>query len=195
MAGCSAEKGPPREGEVFQVVDGDTIKLTGGLTVRYLGIDTPELTSSRSFEKGLAQAAKQANSELTRGRKLRLEYDEERYDQYNRLLAYVFLPDGQMLNEELVRQGLARVLVVFPNIRYQALLILAQQQAITARRGWWRELPQAQEPFYVANTRTRRFHRPACPGGKKIAQPNRLILKTPLEAYWQGFSPCRRCQP
>ncbi len=194
-AGCPAPSGPPATGMVAKVKDGDSIVLADGQEVRYLGIDTPELTSSDPREQELARQAKQVNADLVRGVKLRLEYDVERYDQYNRLLAYVRLPDGRLLNVELVRRGLARVLLKPPNLRYREELIRAQNLAIDQRLGIWRELPLAQESHYVGNARSYRFHRPTCPGAQTMTPANRRIFATPLEAYRQGYSPAKDCRP
>ena len=193
--GCPSQTGPPSVGFSAQVLDGDTIVLTDGQKVRYIGIDTPELSSSDPKELEPAQQAKQLNAELVQGAKLRLEYDLERYDQYNRLLAYVFLPDGRMLNAELVRRGLARVLLKPPNLRYRNELVQAQRQAIKDRLGLWQELPVAQETHYVGNIKSYRFHRPSCPGAKSISPGNSRLIKTPLEAYWEGYSPSKDCKP
>lgn len=178
-----------------EVKDGDTIVLADGLKVRYLGMDTMELSSTDPRELELARQATRVNTELLQGATLRLEYDVERYDQYNRLLAYVFLPDGRMVNVELVRRGLARVLLNPPNLHYREELVQAQRQAITERIGLWQELPGAQEDHYVGNIRSYRFHRPFCPGAKSIAPGNRRLIKTPLEAYWEGYSPSKDCKP
>jgi len=193
--GCPAESGPPAEGCAAEVKDGDTIVLTDGRKVRYLGLDTPELGSTNPLEQELAGRARQVNTELIQGVKLRLEYDLERYDRYNRLLAYVFLPDGRMVNEELIRRGLARVMLKYPNLRLKKELIEAQRQAITSRLGLWRELPVAQESHYIGNIKSFRFHRPSCPGAETIAPVNRRIIKTPLEAYMEGYSPAKDCNP
>jgi micrococcal nuclease len=150
-------------------------------------------TDPREVER--ARQAKQVNAELVQGAKLRLEYDVERYDQYNRVLAYVFLPDGRMVNTELVRQGLARVLLKSPNLRFRNEFVQAQREAITARQGLWQELPVAQEPHYVGNIRSYRFHRPSCPGAQSISPGNRRLIKTPLEAYMEGYSPAKDCNP
>ncbi len=160
-----------------------------------MGIDTPELSSSDPRELELARQAKQVNAELVQGAKLHLEYDLERYDQYNRLLAYIFLPDGRMLNMELVRRGLARVLLKPPNLHYRDELVQAQRQAIKDRVGLWQELPVAQETHYVGNIKSYRFHRPSCPGAKSISAGNRRVIKTPLDAYWEGYSPAKDCKP
>lgn len=193
--GCSKESGPPVGGTAAEVKDGDTIVLTDGRKVRYLGIDTSEMGSTDPKELEFARQATQANAELVQGAKLRLEYDAERYDQFNRVLAYVFLPDGRMVNTELVRRGLARVLLKPPNLRFREELVQAQRQAIKDRLGLWQELPVAQETQYVGNIRSYRFHRPNCPGAQSIAPGNRRLIKTPLEAYMEGYSPSKDCKP
>lgn len=193
--GCPAPSGPPATGMVAKVKDGDSIVLTDGRKIRYLGIDTPELTSRDPRELELARQAKQVNAELVQGVKLGLEYDVERYDRYNRLLAYVRLPDGRFLNVELVRRGLARVLLIPPNLRNREELLRAQNLAIDQRLGIWRQLPPAQEPYYVGNTRSFRFHRPSCPGAQSMSPTNRRIFATPLEAYREGYSPAKDCRP
>lgn len=193
LTGCPAKQETSASGTAAEIKDGDTIVLADGRKVRYLGIDTPELSSTDPRELEFARLAKEENAHLVRGVKLRLEYDVERYDQYKRLLAYVFLPDGRMVNEELVRQGLARVLLKFPNLRFRDELIKAQREAITKRLGLWQELPKADEEHYIGNIRSYRFHRPNCPGAKSIAPGNRRDIKTPLEAYWEGYSPSKDC--
>ncbi|MBM4288430.1 MAG: hypothetical protein FJ135_09855 [Deltaproteobacteria bacterium] len=193
--GCTPQTGPSSEGYAAQVLDGDTIVLADGRRVRYLGIDSPELSSIDLRELKIARQAHKVNVELIQGVKLRLEYGQERYDQYNRLLAYIFLPDGRFLNAELVRQGLAWVFLRSPNLGYQQELVEAQRQAINQRLGWWQELPPADEPHYIGNARSFRFHRPSCPGAQAMSRGNRRIFQTPLEAYWEGFSPARDCKP
>ncbi len=105
----------------IEVHDGDTISvpLNGERTIiRYLLIDTPELHHPRRGEEELALEAAGANRDLISSGPLRLEFDEELRDRYERLLAYVWvaLPEGELLvNEELVRRGFALPLIIPPN--------------------------------------------------------------------------------
>lgn len=115
---------------VTAVVDGDTITLGNGAKVRYLGINAPE-QGQPFFSEAL-----ELNRKLVQGKRVRLELDAERQDRYGRLLAYVFVGD-EMVNLRLIREGLAHVLVIPPNLRYAEALLRARQEARAARLGIW----------------------------------------------------------
>jgi micrococcal nuclease len=196
LAGCTSQPaGPPRQALVVHVVDGDTLVLEGGLKVRVLGIDAPEMEKSGQPADFLAHKSKAALRDLTLRKTVRLEYDRQRYDHYGRLLAYLFLPNGTFVNAELVRQGLARVYFHAPNVRYRDVLLAAQKEALEANRGVWRQLLRQDEPYYLGNRNTLRLHRPGCPLAAKMAPANRARLNSLKDAYLQGYSPCRSCKP
>ncbi len=90
------------------VIDGDTIVLKGGEKLRYIGIDTPER------DEPFYKRARARNRELVKGSILRVEIcpDEPR-DKYGRLLGWVSV-DGVDVGEELLREGLARTLMIPP---------------------------------------------------------------------------------
>ena len=68
---------------------------------------------------------------------VRLEMDIDPEDQYDRTLAYLWLADGRMLNEEMARSGFALALVYPPNVRYDERIRAAVEEARIARRGLW----------------------------------------------------------
>ncbi len=197
LPGCGGEPGPPREAKVSRVIDGDTAVLEGGARVRFLGIDAPEMERDGQPADFLAHQSKDFVAALIQGKTVRLEYDRERYDRYGRLLAYLFLPDGAMVNLAVVRQGLARVYSQAPNLRYQEALNAAQQEAMAAGRGLWQKpLAQQQtETYYLGNKNSLRLHRPNCPLAARMARANRVRFTSLKEAYSQGYSPCRSCKP
>ncbi len=130
---------------VRNVIDGDTIKLADGRSVRYIGIDTPEAMKRRGknweFDpEPYAVAAKEYNRELVSGKRVRLEYDVEKQDKYGRWLAYVHVDDNVMINSELLRQGLAVLYTFPPNVKYMDLLLEAQNEARRNKRGLWGSL-------------------------------------------------------
>jgi len=142
IAVIGAETPDPARAEVearaLQILDGDTIVLRGGERVRYLGIDAPETGEPFALE------AKDLNQALVRFRDIRLEFDARERDSYGRLLAHVYVEtdDGWILvNLEMVRAGLARVLFIPPNNRYRELYETALHEAMVARRGLWGRIP------------------------------------------------------
>lgn len=101
----------PTEGVVERVIDGDTIELATGERVRYLLVDTPEVSEPPDC---FGPEASDYNRSLVEGQTIELSYDEECYDRYDRLLAYVTL-DGRSINELLLSRGFACVLHIAPN--------------------------------------------------------------------------------
>jgi micrococcal nuclease len=118
------------EYRVADVIDGDTIAIEDGkgTLVRYIGIDTPEIARQDSPGDPFSEEAKELNGKLVRGKSVRLEYDNERYDVYGRLLAYVFA-DGVSVNEQLLRSGLATPLFIKPNVKYMEAFTRAADEA------------------------------------------------------------------
>lgn len=123
----------PKEGTVVTVVDGDTIYLHDGTHVRYLGINSPEKGQPYYDE------AKAYNEKTVMGKQVKLEYDQYRFDRYDRVLAYVFI-DGKSMSLEMVLKGLAK----FANydgrkpLIYQPDLLKAEQEAREKRLGVWK---------------------------------------------------------
>jgi micrococcal nuclease len=127
--------------QVTRVVDGDTIEVDyQGHTedVRYIGIDTPESVQPDTPVQCYALAASHFNERLVEGRRVRMVFDAERRDDYDRLLAYVYLGET-FVNAELVRGGYARTLTIAPNTRFAGLFDRLEQAAADAGRGLWGE--------------------------------------------------------
>ncbi|MCD6560754.1 MAG: thermonuclease family protein [Deltaproteobacteria bacterium] len=180
---------------VKYVYDGDTILLNKGGRVRYLGIDTPEIDHEGGKNEFMASAARKFNSKLVKGARVSLEFDKEKKDHYGRLLAYTFLENGDMVNALLVRNGFAHVMFNRLNLKYKELLLKCQQRAIEERLGIWSRPFNGEESFYLGDKRSFRFHRPDCPFGKRISKKNLLRFKSLHDAFWAGYSPCKRCRP
>ena len=194
--GCAPKpQGPPQQALVERVIDGDTLVLAGGKRVRLLGIDAPEMEKEGRPAEFLAHKSKAYLADLAQGKRVRLEYDQLRYDHYGRLLAYIFVDDNILVNAALLRQGLAHVYFHPPNVRYRETLLAAQTAAMDARRGLWQKALNQDESYYLANRNTLRFHRPSCPMAEKIAPANRQKITSLKQAYLEGYSPCRSCKP
>lgn len=128
-------------GRVVRIVDGDTIKVRLGdrtETVRYIGMDTPELHHPTKGEEPGGREAAEANRKLVEGQTVRLELDVQERDRYGRLLAYVYVGD-MMINAELVAQGYAQIMTIPPNVRHQELFLKLQREARLLQLGLWRD--------------------------------------------------------
>jgi micrococcal nuclease len=135
---------------VKRVVDGDTIQLETGERVRLIGIDTPEMHESNKLYrdsrktnqdvqtiKEMGTRAYQFTKALIEGKRVRLEFDVEKHDKYDRLLAYVYLKDGTFVNAEIVKQGYASLMTIPPNVKYAELFSKLYREARENRRGLW----------------------------------------------------------
>jgi len=123
---------------VDRVVDGDTIELSDGRKVRYIGIDTPETKDPRKEVQCFGEEASAYNQDLVEGKVVAIEADVVDKDRYDRLLRYVWLED-EMINKKLVAEGYAYASSYPPNVKYQTQFKLAQQQAREQNLGLWAE--------------------------------------------------------
>jgi len=117
---------------VERVVDGDTIVLSSGERVRYIGIDAPEIDDNACY----SQESKQKNQELVEGKQVKLEKDVSDKDRYGRLLRYVYI-DDQMVNELLVKEGIAIAKEYPPDVKYQNRFLELEAEAQKNQLGRW----------------------------------------------------------
>ncbi|MDO8451581.1 MAG: thermonuclease family protein [bacterium] len=128
---------PKREDAmVTRVIDGDTIELSDGRRVRYIGMDTPETVDPRQGVECYGKEAAEENSRIVLGKKILLEKDVTDVDRFGRYLRYVYVGDI-MANESLVRNGYASVSTFPPDVRYQSLFIESEREAQENGRGLW----------------------------------------------------------
>lgn len=125
------------QARVVKVVDGDTIDVErtrgeGRIRVRYIGIDAPELK-----EPIFGQEAKKFNQRLVGGKVVNLTFDQERYDRYGRLLAYVWV-GSTFVNAELIKAGLAMAIRKPPNLKHLSLFLRLEDEARKKKMGIWR---------------------------------------------------------
>lgn len=136
---------------VTKVFDGDTLQIANGEKVRLLGIDTPEMYESDKLFRDAQQTGEDIETIMARGResykftkklvegkRVSLEFDLEKRDKYERLLAHVFIADTQLfLNAEILKQGYAKVMVIPPNLKYADYFQGLYQEARENKRGLW----------------------------------------------------------
>jgi micrococcal nuclease len=139
--------------EIAEFVDGDTIAVNMNGTVekvRMIGVDTPETKKPNAPIQCYGHEASNYTKSLIGTGKVRLESDPQstNRDRYNRLLRYVYLPDGRLLEEESIKNGYAFAYTQFPFTK-SAQFVAAQIQAQSARKGLW----DACSPYQQSNNR------------------------------------------
>lgn len=119
---------------VTEVTDGDTLKLSTGQTFRLYGVNAPEV------KEPLFEEAKAFTQNMVLGKEVTFEQEENyQEDKFGRTLGYIFI-DGKNLNLELVKAGLARVVLYEKRakIKYQDELLQAEKEAKEKRLGVWK---------------------------------------------------------
>ena len=122
------------------VIDGDTIiVIIDGKKekVRLIGVDTPEKEGPYTKEEPFNREASAFTKEMAEGKNVRLEYDWQKRDKYGRILAYIYLKDGTLLNAELIKQGYATVFRKF-RFKYRVDFIRYEQEAKENKKGLWK---------------------------------------------------------
>lgn len=136
--------GPFDESQVMvvEVVDGDTFKAQDQnskviKTVRLIGINTPETKDPRKPVEFYGKEASAYVKDLILNRKVTLVADVENLDKYNRLLRYVYLGDGTLVNEKIVKDGYAQIMTIPPNVKFVDIFTAAEKDARDNKRGMW----------------------------------------------------------
>ncbi len=135
-----SSEGLGTQARVSRVVDGDTIvvALDGeAYVVRYLGIDAPETVRPDWPVEPFGPEASQFNKQLVEGKTVWLERDVTETDQFGRLLRYVWLEDGRLVNAVLVEEGYARAVILPPDLKHADEIVSLQREARAKERGLW----------------------------------------------------------
>lgn len=136
---------PDREAEVLRVLDGDTFETTEGETIRFLGINAPEIAHPDQDEECWGPESASWMTEQLTGQVVKLGFDATCLDVYGRTLAYVWTQgtdtgdtsDDLLLNTESVRQGQSRVFEDFDDIKLADILYAAEAVAQRESFGLW----------------------------------------------------------
>jgi len=125
--------------KVKSVHDGDTIRLETTEKLRLIGVDTPELGHNNQKPQPYSWEAKKQLTQLLHQQhnQVKLRYDVQKKDKYNRLLAHLYLNNGVSISEWLLEKGLATALTVPPNIWQLSCYKAAEKRAQVAKRGIW----------------------------------------------------------
>jgi micrococcal nuclease len=187
---CTKERGklPGESNQVVGVIDGDTIELGDGRKVRLIGLNTPE-----RGEPGY-DSASILTDRLIGGRTVRLEYDRDRFDRYQRTLAYIWV-DGRLINTEILKSGWGSCYFFDGSMRHSREFLLAQREAMKAHRGLWKTPHTETEESYTALFSAYRFHRPGCESLQGADPEMEIVYHVKDSAYYDGYAPCGKCRP
>jgi micrococcal nuclease len=165
-----------------------------------IGVDTPETVDPRRPVERFGREASDFLKRLVEGKRVRLEYDQQRLDVYKRTLAYVHLPDGTFVNAEIIRQGYGFAYTRFPFKHLEQFRAL-EREAREAGRGLWAEgdpvkaaspaAPSfADGSVIVFVTKTGdRYHQTGC---RHLARSH---IPMQLAAAVKRYTPCAVCRP
>lgn len=164
--------------QVDKVFDGDTVLLSDGRKVRFLGINTPEVAGRNKAEEAGGVEAKNWLKQQLEHKKVMLLGDVEKQDKYQRTLAYVFTEDKRHINLELVQNGLATVNIYPPNLKFVDELLAAQHIAEQAGLGLW-AYPEYQ-PVSFQNLNEDNYH-----GWKRVTGRIKAVKHSAKNSYLQ----------
>lgn len=173
-----------------RVIDGDTIRLEDGRSVRLIGINTPELAHHHQALEPMAKEARRAlislleknrpKSDLNTGSNIKvgLRYGVVRKDRYGRTLAHVFTENGKSIEAALLSSGMGAHIVIPPNDWHTGCYQAAEREARQTKKGVWRSIYR---PIPVAtlphNTR-----------GFRVISGRVLRVGESRRSFWLDFS-------
>lgn len=140
----------PVEYLVTRIVDGDTIELSDGRKVRYIGIDTPESVKVGTPIECFGKEAAKKNSEVILNKMVKLVKDVSETDRYGRLLRYVYI-DDLFVNDYMVREGYAMAYTYPPDVKFSKQFVASEQYARDNKLGLWAD---GACPDTMSNTQT-----------------------------------------
>lgn len=184
-------------GVVAWCFDGDTFKLRDRRIVRLAGIDAPETAHKDKPAQYYSRQSRQLLESLARGKTVTLVFPGvSQKDRYGRLIADVLLPDGQSLNDLMIKSGAA---FFYPHRDlgpdFQERLRNLQAEAINARAGMWEHLlslPLSRQS-YTGNRESLRFWPDWCPVARRLKPANQEHFGNLMDAFLAGYAPARNC--
>ncbi|MGH7197497.1 MAG: thermonuclease family protein, partial [Candidatus Omnitrophota bacterium] len=181
---------------VHEVLTGDTVRLKGGKTLKYVGVESPPLQNILPLVRQYGSEATEFNKILVAGKKILVEWGYQVRDEHNNLLGYVFLEDGTFVNREILRAGHGKAFVTAPNLKYSGDLRRAELEARRGKKGLWREEPE--NPFikneYIGDKNTKTFYFPNSPELERIPQSYLVTFRSRVEATAAGYRACHDCK-
>ena len=185
-------------GVCTQVVDGDTIYLSNGEKIRFVGVNTPE----RGVEGYIA--SKNFVQKLCLGKKVGIDVDDSKHsDRYGRTLGVVIV-DGKNVNEMLLKEGLAEIMYMPPSEFYpydwgnsntHVASSHSSSPSSSSHSSSSDSSSHTTSGNYIGNSNTGKFHVSSCSSVSKMSDRNKVSFSTRNQAINQGYVPCKLCNP
>jgi len=163
--------------QVQRVIDGDTIMVEGDIRVRLIGVDTPETVKADQVVEPYGKEASEYTKDVLEGTVVYLERDVSDVDQYGRALRYVFLEDGTLFNELLIKEGYGKVVTYPPDVKYTERLMEAQVHARENNKGLW--------GLIIGNPNSMIYHMPDGEHYNEVTRP--VFFETEEAAIAKGY--------
>lgn len=178
-----------------EVLTGDSIRIEGGKTLKYAGIQAPPLQSIIPLVRQYGEESQKFNQQLVLGKKLLVEWGPQIRDDRGNLMSYVYLEDGTFVNEQVLRNGHAKQRLVAPNLKYSGILRQAELGARRERKGLWVDEPE--NPYikseYIGDKNTKTYYFPTSPELERIPESYLVKFRSRVEAKAAGYKPCFSC--
>lgn len=182
---------------VDYVLDGDTIRLENGKELRLIGVDAPE-----EDQKWADTARDMVRARIPEGSIIGVDLDRRWWDRYDRLLGYVYFVEQNrdqgrtkvLVNEMLVKQGLARTYFHRRNTAMMNRFIKAQRFAIRKERRLFAQIVESADQYHRVLDHYR-FHRPDCKYVRDIPEKYLKMFSTKRQALRSGCSSASCCNP
>ena len=167
LVGCKQQ-----ENEVYieRIIDGDTVKTAAGDSIRFLGVDTPEIDWENNESEFYAQKARDFTAANLKDKNVTLKYDTEREDDYGRVLAYIYLENGELFNIKLLNSGYAHLMTVAPNTKYLDNFTNEVVKSRAEGSGIWSQIKQLEKEIPVVSwDEVKKYY------GKKVIVEGKII--------------------
>lgn len=141
LVSCTSLEADTTYYKVVRVVDGDTFVLQHIGKVRLIGVNTPETKDPRRPVQYFGKEASEFLTKLITGKSVRLEYDQQRKDKFQRTLAYAYLPDNTFINAKIIEEGYGFAFTRYPFQKMELFRSL-ENKARDSQKGLWHEAIQ-----------------------------------------------------
>ena len=139
LAACANSVDDGQRYTVKKVIDGDTLILRNGETVRFVGVNTPELGHGKFRDEPLANQAREFVKRKIEGKSVRLERTTEKNDRHGRWLAHVYTKDGTNIQLQILERGLGYAVAIGDDLGFLEQYLVAENKARADNKGVWKD--------------------------------------------------------